>query len=134
MEPAVLLAAAGKAKELWSQACRAQKTVSGLESGVERLKEQEKQADRLWEEYKEKYQKANTELEAARAVLRERESSVPENLRDPAALNKARQEAGQRKDISQQDLSRLKQQRSKASTGRAEAAEKELAAGGQRWT
>jgi exonuclease SbcC len=130
-DPAVLLAAAGKAKELWSRACRAQETASGLEAGLERLKEQEKQAERLWEECKEKYQKANTELEAARAVLRERESSVPENLRDPAALNKARQEAGQRKDILTARFEQAKKtaEEAKQALAGAEAAEKEALAG-----
>ena len=38
---AALLDAASKAKEVWSQACRAQKKASDLEAGLERLKEQE---------------------------------------------------------------------------------------------
>ncbi len=128
---AALLATVSKAKEVWSQACRAQKTASGLEAELERLKEQEKQADRLWEEYKDKYQKANTELEAARAVLHERESSVPENLHDPAALDKARQEARQRKDILTARFEQAKKtaEEAKQALAGAEAAEKEALAG-----
>lgn len=132
-DPAVLLAGAGKAKWLWAQACRAQETASALEAVLERLKEQEKQADRLWEEYKDEYQKANTELEAARAVLRERESSVPENLRDAAALSKARQKAGQKKDIltANFELAKKTAEEAKQALAGADAAEKESSAGWQ---
>jgi exonuclease SbcC len=95
-DPSVLLAGAGKAKKLWTHARQARDTVAGLETALEKLKEQEKQAGQLWEKHEGEYQEARAGLEAARAVLRERESTVPENLRDPKALDAARKEAAKR--------------------------------------
>lgn len=95
-DPSVLLAGAGKAKKLWAHARQARDTVAGLETALEKLKEQEKQAGQLWEKHEGEYQEARAGLEAARAVLRERESTVPENLRDPKALDAARKEAAKR--------------------------------------
>ncbi|MFX4263575.1 AAA family ATPase [Pelotomaculum propionicicum] len=95
---AFLQAKAGKARGLWSEARQAAGTVSALEDAVKKLKEREEAAGRQLEVCKKEYQKAYTELETARAVLRERELSVPENLRDAAALSKARLEARQKRD------------------------------------
>lgn len=95
---AFLQAKAAKARGLWSEARQAKETVSTLEDVVKKLKEREEAAGRQLEVCKKEYQKAYTELETARAVLRERESSVPENLRDAAALSKARQEARHKRD------------------------------------
>lgn len=95
---AVLLANTGKARELLSEARQAADTVSALEEAVEKLKEREEAAVRQLENSKTEYQKAYTDMEAARAVLLERESSVPENLRDAAALSKAQQEARHKRD------------------------------------
>lgn len=98
IDSAVLRAKAGKARELWSEARQAAETVSALEAAVKKLKEREEAAGRQLESCKKECQKANMELEAARAVWRERESSVPENLRDAAALSKARLEARRKRD------------------------------------
>lgn len=95
---AFLQAKAGKARGLWSEARQAVETFSALEDAIKKLKEREEAAIIKLESCKKEYQKANTELETARAVLRERASSVPENLRDAAALNKAQLEARQKKD------------------------------------
>jgi exonuclease SbcC len=95
---AVLRATAGKARELWSKARQAAETVAALEATVKKLKEREEAAGRQLETCQKEYQKANTELEAAQAVWRERELSVPENLRDAAALSKAQLEARHKRD------------------------------------
>ncbi|OQA11069.1 MAG: Nuclease SbcCD subunit C [Firmicutes bacterium ADurb.Bin373] len=93
VDPSVLLSGAAKAKKLWTMARQARDIVAGLEKELEKLKEQEEQAGQMWEKHKDQYQEAKTGLEAARAVLRERESTVPGNLRDPKALDEARKEA-----------------------------------------
>jgi exonuclease SbcC len=98
IDMAFLQAKVGKARGLWTEARQAAETVSVLEDAVKKLKEREEPAARQLEARKKEYQKANTELEAARAVFHERESSIPENLRDAAALSKAQKEARDRRD------------------------------------
>ncbi|TEB09679.1 AAA family ATPase [Pelotomaculum propionicicum] len=124
---AVLQAKVGKARGLWSEARQSVETVSALEDGIKKLKEREEAAGQQLETSKKEYQKAYTGLETARAVLRERESSVPENLRDAAALSKAQLEARHKRDMltANYELAKKTADGAKQALAMAEAAEKE---------
>ncbi len=130
---AVLQAKVGKARELWSEACQALETVSALEDAIKKLKEREEAAIIKLESCKKEYQKAYTDLEAARAVLRERESSVPDDLREAKALSKAQLEARQKKDklMANFELAKKAADGAKQALAVAEAAEKEALANWQ---
>ncbi|MDD4334086.1 MAG: SMC family ATPase, partial [Desulfotomaculaceae bacterium] len=133
IELEVLQAGAGQAKKLWSEASQAVKTVSALETAIKQLKEREEPAGRQLEICKEEYQKANTDLGATRAVLHDRELSIPENIREPIALSKAQQEARHKRDMLAANFERAKKAAEEATQAlaRAEAAEKEALANRQ---
>ncbi len=131
LDPAVLAASAKEIKGLWTQASRAAETVSALESELKGLQEQEITACKMLEDCRENYQKAHTALEAQRAVLQEREAAVPSDLRDPAALQQARQEAVNRQELLRANLESAKNAATDASQALVQAAtaEQETLAG-----
>jgi exonuclease SbcC len=124
---AILIANAGKAKGLWSEARQAVETVSALEAAIKKLKEREEPAGQMVETCKNEYQKANTELVTACALLHERESLIPENLRGAIALSKAQLEARQKRDRLTANFEQAKKTAdgAKQELAMAEAAEKE---------
>jgi len=93
-----LQVAAMEAKELWLQAGQAADNVPLLDNEIDLLKEREKAAAEQLETCRKALQEAGLALEAARAVVRERESTIPANLRDPVLLQKAQKAARERRD------------------------------------
>ncbi|KKM12406.1 hypothetical protein SY88_04520 [Clostridiales bacterium PH28_bin88] len=89
----VLQAAAGEAKELWSKAHQTSQRVETLGKELDELKEKEKNAREQLEAHTKALQDASAALEGARAIMRERESSIPEALRDTVALQNAQRAA-----------------------------------------
>ncbi len=122
-----LLAGVVRAKKLWLQACDAKEAVLKLEAAIKQLKEGEEPAGRRLETCRAGFQKADAALEAARAVLVERELSIPETLRDWTALSKARRAAGARKDMLIKNFEQAQKTAENAAQAlaRAETAEKE---------
>lgn len=108
LDPAVLAASANEIKGLWTQASTAAETASALDSELKALQEQEESVRKMLEGCRDNYQKEHTALEAQRAVLQEREAAVPADLRDPAALQHARQEAVNRRELLQASLDSAK--------------------------
>jgi exonuclease SbcC len=104
LDPAILAANASEAKMLWTQAGSAAEAASVLDSELKGLQEQEESACKVLEGCRENYQAAHTMLEAQRAVLQEREGAVPADLRDPAALQQARQSAINRRELLRANL------------------------------
>jgi len=98
LDLAVLAASAREAKALWTQASRAAETFSAFAGEINKLKEQEESAGKQLETGKDAVQKAKVVLESTRKLLLDREAAVPAELRDPAALRQAQQEAGSRRD------------------------------------
>ena len=98
VDPAILQATAAEAKERWLQAGRAAETASSLSKELEKLKVKEKTAAQELEGVKTSCQEAKISLEAAQAVVGERESSVPEALRDPLSLQNAQKAARSKKE------------------------------------
>jgi exonuclease SbcC len=127
LDPAVLAAGATEAKGLWTQASTAAEAATALDSELKGLQEQEASAGKALEGCRENYQKAHTMLEAQRAVLQEREAAVPADLRDPAALQQARQEAGNRRELLRLNFESAKKAAAEASQAlvRAATAEQE---------
>lgn len=93
LDPAVVRAAAVEAKERWLKAGQAVELAATLSREIEKLKEREKLAGKQLEDAGATYRDAKAALEAARAIVRERESAVPEKLRDPLLLKKAQEAA-----------------------------------------
>lgn len=90
---AVLQATALKARDLWKKAGEAVETASTLSKELDELKQKEKTAGEQLEAYIKAFQESQIAREAALAVVRERESSLPEGLRDPVSLRKAQEAA-----------------------------------------
>lgn len=91
--PAVLRDAAMRAKSLWEKAVQASKSAGFLDAEIKLLNKKEELAAGHLEKTKSDYIETNAALETGKAIVRERESFVPEELRDPAALQKARNNA-----------------------------------------
>lgn len=96
--PAVLQTAADKAKELWQNALQSVKISTALTKELEVLAQKESAAVKQSEIADKSGQEAKIALEAALAVLRERESAVPADLRSPAALQQAQAAARQKRE------------------------------------
>lgn len=96
--PAVLQTAAAKAKELWQNALQSVKISAALTKELEALAQKESAAVKQSEIADKSGQEAKIALEAALAVLRERESAVPADLRSPAALQQAQAAARQKRE------------------------------------
>jgi exonuclease SbcC len=94
----VLQADAQKAGQLLSGALAAVKKVDLLAGELAELKEQEKKTGEQLDILQKARQEAGMALEAARAVVWERESGIPKELRDLNALNEARRAAGKKKE------------------------------------
>jgi len=90
---AILQATESEAKERWLQAGRAAETASALSKEIEKLREKEKMATQELEGAQTSCQGAKISLESAQAVVGERESSIPEALRDPLSLQNAQKAA-----------------------------------------
>ncbi|WP_449240686.1 AAA family ATPase [Desulfoscipio gibsoniae] len=97
-DPAALDAAAGKAKQMWDRALRAEAAAASLAGELEALKIGEKTARERLELLEKELQDAGAVCKSAQAVVRERESAIPGELRDLHALNKARQAAISRRE------------------------------------
>ncbi len=97
-EPAALVAAAGKVKHMWNRAVQAEATAAALGRELEVLKAKEKTDREQLELLEKELQEASAALKSAKAVMQERESTVPGELRDPDALNKVRQAALNKRD------------------------------------
>ncbi|MCL6638993.1 MAG: SMC family ATPase [Firmicutes bacterium] len=111
LEVQALQSAAGKAKELLNQAKLASESLSQLGRELEVLKQREGLSRARLDQAERAFSEAKAALEAARAVVLERESSVPGELRDPVSLQRARQAARHRR---QQLLSALELARKEA--------------------
>lgn len=77
---------AAEAKTNWELACGAAETAASLKSDLEKLKTKDQDTSALLEEKKKAHQDAVAALKAARAVAGDRESSIPEGLRDKTSL------------------------------------------------
>lgn len=84
---------ADEAQQQWYRAQEAAKTVENLTEDIKKLKEKENKVKEQFELIEKKFQEANTVLESARAIALERESAIPEGLRDIKALNNAQRAA-----------------------------------------
>ncbi|NLU51201.1 MAG: SMC family ATPase, partial [Syntrophomonadaceae bacterium] len=93
---AALRKAAREAKRLWIQAGQAAQEAKSLADEVQMLREKEKRARQDLEERDRVLRQAETAYEGMQAVLRERESEVPEEFRDQEVLAKARQGAAEK--------------------------------------
>ncbi|MDD4767503.1 MAG: SMC family ATPase [Desulfotomaculaceae bacterium] len=133
IEPAVLLGRTAAAQKAWTEASAALETAATLEQAVKQLQERAETALGQLEIGKDNFQKAHTELETARALWREREYLIPENLCQPSALSKAQQEARHNKDLLAANYERAKKAADQANQAlaRLEAAEKEASASRQ---
>jgi len=98
VEVADLQRAARAARENWSRAARTAEALPALAAELEGLKEREKAARGRLDELEEALAGAVSLFETARAVVLERESHIPEGLRDLKVLQAARKEAGERRD------------------------------------
>lgn len=92
------LEAVQKAKTAWHEAGQALEKASAIHNEIKKLKELEESTSERLEGLRREYEKKMADLEAALAVVRERESVVPADLREPAALIKARDEAANKRD------------------------------------
>lgn len=90
---AVLQTAAKEAKVMWSRARQAVEISLTLSKELEELKQNEKAAGERLEAFKSERQEAEAALNTVRAVIQERGSSIPENLRLPGALQRAQRAA-----------------------------------------
>jgi len=98
VDPAVLRKAALKAGELWKKAGEAMETASLLAKKLDDLKKNEINAGEQLEAANKAFLEAQAAREAARAVVKEREFSLPEDLRDPVSLQKAQKAAGEKRE------------------------------------
>lgn len=96
---AVLQAAAKKARDLWKKAGEAVETAGNLSKELDDLKQKEKSAKEQLEAFTKAFQEAQVAQEAAQAVVRERESSLPDGLRNPVSLRKAQEAARLRREL-----------------------------------
>ncbi|OPX86502.1 MAG: Nuclease SbcCD subunit C [Pelotomaculum sp. PtaB.Bin104] len=90
---ALLIAAAIQAEKLWRQASVAVETADALSAALDALKTQEQAAGEKLEACTKAWQAAQITQEAAQAVVAERESALPEELRDPVSLQQAQKKA-----------------------------------------
>ncbi len=95
-DPAHLEKAAREAVTRWSQAVQSSKILVTLTTEVNRLQRQEEEGRQQLEAQQQELLALRAVLEAARAVVKERESAVPDELRESGALQKAREVARQR--------------------------------------
>lgn len=93
-----LLKTGREAKERRQQASRATETASALDRAIQELKQREKLLVEQLDLLKEAFEKVRADLEAAQAVAREREATVPEDLREAASLQKALEQARSSRD------------------------------------
>ncbi len=87
------------ARKLWTSSVLASEYSSVLYRELELLKEQEKQYNERLETLRKTVMSLTSELDAALAVVRERESTVPEAYRAHDSLQQALQETKNRRDI-----------------------------------
>jgi len=124
-EPAALVAAAEKTKQMWDQARQAEATAAALGRELEVLKAGEKTAREQLEVLEKELQEAGAALKFAQAVMQEREYAVPGEVRDPEALRTARQAALNKRD---RLVAVLEQARQKAEAAGQELVKAETAA------
>lgn len=96
VDPALLKIAALETAELWQKAARAVESAASFSLELDVLKAREESVSKQLESFKEAYQGTLAAFKAARAVVRERESSLPEDLRDPVCLQRAQKAARDR--------------------------------------
>ncbi|TYO95104.1 AAA family ATPase [Desulfallas thermosapovorans] len=98
IDPAALEAAVEQAKQMWSRSLKAREAADSLSRALEMLKNEEKNVHKQLEALEGEVREAVATLKSARAVVQERESTIPEELRDLQALHKARRAALGRRD------------------------------------
>ncbi|MDF9408751.1 SMC family ATPase [Pelotomaculum isophthalicicum JI] len=98
VSPAVLRAYADNARELWQNALQAMKISTFISKELDELKQKEILAGEQLESAGKSYQEAKIALESGLAVVRDRESSIPEDLRAPASLLQAQTAARKRRE------------------------------------
>lgn len=97
--PKDLLATASKAKESWLEAGQAVANASVLSSQIEQLKLRQEKAREQLEALQKAAGKASEDYKATLAIVKERESAIPESLCDPASLQKAQLAARGKRDL-----------------------------------
>lgn len=98
IELSALTATLQEIRKKLSQAIRTKESASDLTAEINSLKEKEKAYSSRLEELDEAFKKAVSSLEAAQAVVQEREASVPEELRNPEDLQTSLKEAEKKRD------------------------------------
>lgn len=98
VSPATLRAAVDNAKEMWQNALQALKISTLISKELDELKQKESLAGEQLESAGKSYQEAKIALESSLAVVRDRESSIPEDLRAPASLHQAQTAARKRRE------------------------------------
>ncbi|OPY60274.1 MAG: Nuclease SbcCD subunit C [Pelotomaculum sp. PtaU1.Bin065] len=128
VSPAVLRAAADNARELWQNALQAVEMSTLINKELDELKQQENSAVKQLESAGRSYQEAKIAFESSQAVVRDRESSIPEHLRAPSSLLQAQAAARKRRaqlltafEAARQTAEEANQALAKAETAAAEA-------------
>lgn len=117
----LLMAAALQAGKLWRQATGAVETAATLSAALSELKVQEKTAVEGLESCTKAVQAAQVAQEAAQAVVAERESALPEGLRDPVSLQQAQNNARLQRERLAQSFEKASEDAGKATQAFAEA-------------
>jgi exonuclease SbcC len=94
-----LLTTKSNAQKSWLEASQAAEDESALSAEIGQLQTQQEAAIKKHEELQKAYHQAGEEHKAALAVVKERESAIPADLCDPASLQRARLEAGRKRDL-----------------------------------
>jgi exonuclease SbcC len=95
----VLLATTVKAKASWLEASQAAANASVLKNDIGQLKLRQELAIKQLDGLRSAHHKASEDFKAAQAIVEERESSIPQGLREPASLQKARLDARRKLDL-----------------------------------
>lgn len=94
----VLQTTAKKDKQLWDTAVKAAETTHSLTGEIGKLKEKEITFTEQLDTIEKSLQQANVAYETAQTIVRERESDVPEGIRDLNALKNAQKTARNKRD------------------------------------
>ncbi|MDD4237799.1 MAG: SMC family ATPase, partial [Desulfotomaculaceae bacterium] len=97
--PQALLATAAKAQKSWLEAGQAAANASVLNGEIEQLKLRQEKANGQLEALQQAFGKTSEDYKAALAIVKERESAIPEALCDPASLQKAQLVARRKRDL-----------------------------------
>lgn len=118
---AQLMAAAMRVRKLWHRAAGAVETAATVSAAISELKLREKTAAEELEFYTKAVQAAQIAREAAQAVVTERESTLPEGLREPMSLQQAQNNAKLKLEQLMQSFKQASEEAGKAAQAFAEA-------------